>query len=82
MCSGAVLYIPSFVKIGPGIQKLLRENTYRHRQQGGLISLLLFFHNKDSRLQLLRHLPALQKYVFITVQFFWNEKILLTILNR
>jgi hypothetical protein len=33
-------YIPSFIKISLGIQKLLSLNT--HRQHGDLISLILF----------------------------------------
>jgi hypothetical protein len=41
MGSGAMIYIPSFVKIGSGIQKLIRGDT--HRQHGDLISLLLFW---------------------------------------
>jgi hypothetical protein len=36
MDSGAMIYIPSFIKIGSGIQKT-------HRQRGDLTSLLLFF---------------------------------------
>jgi hypothetical protein len=40
MGSGAVIYVPSFVKIGSGIQKLIGG---RHRQQGDLISLLIFY---------------------------------------
>jgi hypothetical protein len=31
MDSGAVIYIPSFIKIGSGIQKLTGE-IYRHRE--------------------------------------------------
>jgi hypothetical protein len=38
--SGEVIHLPSFIKIGLGIQKLIRGI---HRQQGHLISLLLFF---------------------------------------
>jgi hypothetical protein len=48
MGAGAMIYIPSFMKIGSGIQKLL-GGTQTHRQQGDLISLLLFFHNKESK---------------------------------
>jgi hypothetical protein len=33
MDSGATIYIPSFIKIGPGIQRLMGGNTYRHRQR-------------------------------------------------
>jgi hypothetical protein len=53
MASGGMIYIPSLIKIGLGIQKLLGGGgyTYRHRQQGDFISLLLLFHNKESRLK-------------------------------
>jgi hypothetical protein len=40
MGSGAMIYIPSFIIIGSGIQKLIRGI---HRQHGDRISLLLFF---------------------------------------
>jgi hypothetical protein len=30
MDSGAMIYIPDFIKTGSGIQKLLGEYTYRH----------------------------------------------------
>jgi high-affinity Fe2+/Pb2+ permease len=44
MCSGAVIYIPVFMKIGSGIQKLMEGAVVEtHRQQGDLISLLLFY---------------------------------------
>jgi hypothetical protein len=46
MGSGAVIYVPSFIKIGSGIQKLIGEihrQTYTHRQQHDLISLLYLF---------------------------------------
>jgi hypothetical protein len=48
MGSGAVIYVPSFIKIGSGVQKVIGGI---HRQQGDLISLLLFFLNKESRLR-------------------------------
>jgi hypothetical protein len=38
MGSGAMIYIPSLIKIGSGIH-------------GDLVSLLLFFQNKESRLK-------------------------------
>jgi hypothetical protein len=42
MGSGAMMYVPSFMKIGSGIQK--RMGGYTHnRQQRDLISLLYFF---------------------------------------
>jgi hypothetical protein len=54
MTSSGMIYIQSFIKIGSGIQKLLEEmHIQTHRQQGDLISLLLFFQNKESRLKML-----------------------------
>jgi hypothetical protein len=51
MGSGAIIYIPSFIKIGWGIQKLLeRDHIQTHRQHGDLTSILSFFQNKESRL--------------------------------
>jgi hypothetical protein len=43
MGSVGMMYIPSFIKIGSGIQKLMRGDTQTHRQQGDCRSLLLFF---------------------------------------
>jgi hypothetical protein len=40
MASCGMIYIPSFIKTGSAIQKL---HIQTHRQQGDLISLLLFF---------------------------------------
>jgi hypothetical protein len=37
---GAVIYVPSFINIGSGVQKLIGGI---HRQQRDLISLLYFF---------------------------------------
>jgi hypothetical protein len=45
-----------FHKIGSGIQKLIGEI---HRQKGDLISLLLFFQNKESRLIKVKLSPCL-----------------------
>jgi hypothetical protein len=39
---GVMIYIPDFIKIGSGIQKLIGD-VYRHRQHGDRISLLSFF---------------------------------------
>jgi hypothetical protein len=52
MGSGAMIYIPSFIKIGPGIQKLIQGEPQTHRQHSDLISLLLIFQNNESRLEL------------------------------
>jgi hypothetical protein len=44
MGSGAVIYVPSSIKIGSGVQKLMRGiYTHTDRQQRDLISLLYFF---------------------------------------
>jgi hypothetical protein len=43
--SGAMTYTPSFIKIGSGVLKLIGGI---YRQYGDLISLLLFFRNKES----------------------------------
>jgi hypothetical protein len=43
MGSGAVIYVPSFIQIGSGVQKLIGGYTDTHRQQRDLISLLCFF---------------------------------------
>jgi hypothetical protein len=40
MSSDAMIYIPSLIKIGSGIQKLIGGI---HRQQGDLISFVSFF---------------------------------------
>jgi hypothetical protein len=49
MGSGAMIYIQIFIKIGSGIQKLIgRIRIYK--QHGDVISLLLCFQNKESRL--------------------------------
>jgi hypothetical protein len=54
MGSGAVIYVPSSIKIGSGIQKLIGGiHKHTHGQQRDLISLLcfFFFQNKESRLK-------------------------------
>jgi hypothetical protein len=51
MGSSAMIYILSFTKIGSGIQKLTVRDSQTHRQHGDLISLFLFFQNKESRLK-------------------------------
>jgi hypothetical protein len=51
MGSGAMLYIASFIKTGSDIQKLMGGDTQTHRQQGDLMSSLLFFQNTESRLK-------------------------------
>jgi hypothetical protein len=54
MGSGAIIYIPSFIKLGSGIQKLIGGggDTLTQWQLGDLINLLLFFQKKESRLKI------------------------------
>jgi hypothetical protein len=40
MGSGAIMYVPSFVKIGAGIHKLIGGYLQTHRQHGNRISTL------------------------------------------
>jgi hypothetical protein len=47
MGSGAMIYIPSFIEIGSGIQKLI-GGIHTHRQQRDLISLLYFFKIREA----------------------------------
>jgi hypothetical protein len=49
MGSVAIMYIPSFIKTGSGIQKLIAGI---HKQHSDLISLLLFFQNIESKLKI------------------------------
>jgi hypothetical protein len=35
MGSGAIVYIPSFIKIGSGIQKFIRRDTHTYTQADG-----------------------------------------------
>jgi hypothetical protein len=39
----AMIYVSGFIKIGSGIQKLIRRDIQTHRQQGNLINLVSFF---------------------------------------
>jgi hypothetical protein len=43
MGSGAMMYIPDFINIGLGIQKLIGGDSRTHGQHGDCISLLSFF---------------------------------------
>jgi hypothetical protein len=49
MGSGAMLYIPSFVKVGSKVEPG-GGDLQTHRQHGDLISLLLCFQTKGSRI--------------------------------
>jgi hypothetical protein len=50
MGSGAAICMPSFIKIGSAVQKLIGGyiHSQTRRQHGDLISLLSFFQNKES----------------------------------
>jgi hypothetical protein len=50
MGSGAMIYTPSYIQIGSGIQKLIGGI---HRQHGDRISLISFFPNKKNRLKII-----------------------------
>jgi hypothetical protein len=52
MTPSGMVYIASFMKIGSGFQKLLGVGIHKqiYRQHGDLISLILFIHNKESRI--------------------------------
>jgi hypothetical protein len=47
MVSSAMIYIPSFIKIGSGIQKLVVGiHRYTDKEKGDLITLVLFIFSK------------------------------------
>jgi hypothetical protein len=53
--SDAMIHIPSFIKTGSIIRKLMGGgDTKTQRQHGDLISLLLFFQNKGIRLKIMQ----------------------------
>jgi hypothetical protein len=65
MSSGAMIYIPSFIKIGSGIKKLIggihrHPSTKAQRQHGDRINLLISFENKE------RILNNLNKILIVT----------------
>jgi hypothetical protein len=52
MGSGAITYIPSLIKTGSDIQKFIGGEEFTDTQHDDLISLLLFFQNKENRLKI------------------------------
>jgi hypothetical protein len=50
MVTGGMTYIPSFIKIISSFQKLLEGDS--HTQKGDLTSILLFFQNKERKLNI------------------------------
>jgi hypothetical protein len=54
MGSGAMIYIPSFIKIGFGIQKLIGGDAQTRRQKGDVINLLfIYFQSKEYGLKMM-----------------------------
>jgi hypothetical protein len=51
MGSGTMICMPTFIKIGSGLQTLIWGDTQIHRQYGDHINLLLFLQNKESTLK-------------------------------
>jgi hypothetical protein len=50
MGSSAIMYIPSFIKIGSAIQNLIGDgDKWTHRQHGDRISLFFFFKIRKAR---------------------------------
>jgi hypothetical protein len=58
--STVMIYMTSFIKIGSGLQKLIGRKAQTHREQGDLISILLFLQNKESRLKTFMYLSSLK----------------------
>jgi hypothetical protein len=68
MASGSMIYISIFINTGSGIRKLIGGNTQTHRQDGDLISLLLFFQSMERRLKMLvwaHGLPAENRTLYL-----------------
>jgi hypothetical protein len=74
MGSDAVIYVPSFIKIGSGVQKLKEEYTDTHTrgQQRHLISLLYFFKIRKvaQRILLIFGINTWYIFFFFKVRFF------------
>jgi hypothetical protein len=52
MGSGAVIYVPSFIKFGSGVQRLIGGDTHTHtRTATRSHKATLFFQNEESRLK-------------------------------
>jgi hypothetical protein len=71
MGSDAVIHIPSSIKIGSGIKKLIGRVSQTRRQHGHLISLLLVFQNRGSRLKTIvrKSITQLTKGILGITQF-------------
>jgi hypothetical protein len=78
MGSGGMIYLPSFIKIGSGIQRLMGGI---HRQHGDHVSLLSFFFNNESRLKI-RNLLMVQLLKVISAKCQLVESVLVDITHR
>jgi hypothetical protein len=59
MLLGSVTYISNFIRLDSGIQKLKGEiQRQTDRQEGGIISLLLFYQTKEGLCGLVVSVPA------------------------
>jgi hypothetical protein len=80
MGSRVMIYIPSFVKIGSGIQKLIRENTQTHREDGDCMTLYLFIYLFVAYLVTLSVTPVTQCQIICLIVYdeldrIWKEAV-------
>jgi hypothetical protein len=59
---GAMVYIPSFIKIGSAIHRLIRGDTQAHGQHRDCIHLLSLFKSKESRQKVELNKQAVTKW--------------------
>jgi hypothetical protein len=73
MDSGAVIYVPNFIKIGSGFQKLIgRIHTHTHTLTAKWsLKRTLFCQNKESRLKMSFRMPFVCMYVFYVCMCVW-----------
>jgi hypothetical protein len=65
MGSSGMIYIPSFISTGSGIEKVTRRDSQTHRYHGGHISLVSFFSKYGSRLKIIRPPITMLEYTYI-----------------
>jgi hypothetical protein len=75
--SGTMIYIPSFIKIGSGVQNVVEVNSPTHRCLDDLISLLLFFKKyTEGWLKMICTFHALTQFsVYLTIFEITNQKL-------
>jgi hypothetical protein len=63
--SGAMIYMPSFIKIDSTIQECMRGDTQTYGEHGDPINVLLFLRNEELRLKSLNlQSPMLQTALY------------------